>query len=42
MLRERYPVDKLFVEIAVHFTKMDPVLAKIDDYLEDEELVSVD
>lgn len=38
MLRERYPVDKLFVEIAVHFPKMDPVLAKIDDYLEDEEL----
>jgi IS5 family transposase len=38
MLRERYPVDKLFDEIAVHFPKMDPILAKIDGYLEDEEL----
>ena len=38
MLRERYPVDKLFDEIAVHFPKMDPILAKIDSYLEDEEL----
>jgi IS5 family transposase len=38
MLRERYPVDKLFEEIAVHFPKMDPVLAKIDGYLEDEQL----
>ena len=38
MLRERYPVDKLFEEIAMHFPKMDPVLAKIDAYLEDEEL----
>ena len=38
MLRERYPVDKLFEEIAMHFPKMDPVLAKIGAYLEDEEL----
>jgi IS5 family transposase len=38
MLRERYPIDKLFDEIAAHFPKMDPVLAKIDGYLEDEEL----
>ncbi len=38
MLRERYPVDKLFDEIAVHFPAMDPILAKIDGYLEDEEL----
>ena len=38
MLRERYPVDKLFEEIAVHFPAMDPILAKIDGYLEDEEL----
>ena len=38
MLRERYPVDKLFEQIAVHFPKMDPILAKIDDYLEDEQL----
>lgn len=38
MLRERYPVDKLFEEIAVHFPKMDPILAKIDAQLEDEQL----
>jgi transposase, IS5 family len=38
MLRERYPIDKLFDEIAVHFPAMDPILAKIDGYLEDEEL----
>jgi IS5 family transposase len=38
MLRERYPVDKLFDEIAVYFPAMDPILAKIDRYLEDEEL----
>lgn len=38
MLRERYPVDKLFEEIAVHFPKVDPILAKIDGYLEDEQL----
>ena len=38
MLRERYPVDKLFEEIAAHFPKMDPILAKIDGHLEDEQL----
>jgi IS5 family transposase len=38
MLRERYPIDKLFDEIAVHFPVMDPILAKIDGLLEDEEL----
>ena len=38
MLRERYPVDKLFEEIAEHFPKMEPILAKIDGYLEDEQL----
>ncbi len=38
MLCERYPVDKLFDEIAAHFPKMDPILAKIDGYLEDEQL----
>ena len=38
MLRERYPVDKLFDEIAVHFPAMDPILAKIDGYLGDEQL----
>ena len=36
MLRERYPIDKLFEEIATHFPKMDPILVKIDGYLEDE------
>jgi hypothetical protein len=38
MLRKRYPVDKLFEEITAHFPKMDPILAKIDGYLEDEQL----
>jgi transposase, IS5 family len=38
LLREHYPVDKLFEEIAVHFPKMDPALAKVDAYLEDEKL----
>ena len=38
MLRERYPVDKLFEEIAVHFPKVDSILAKVDVYLEDEQL----
>ena len=38
MLRERYPVDKVFDEIAVHFPKMDPNLAKIESYLDDEVL----
>jgi len=38
MLCERYPVDKLFEEIAMHFPKVDPILAKIDGYLEDEQL----
>jgi len=38
MLRERYPVDKLFDEIAVHFPKMDPILDKIDAHLDDEQL----
>jgi IS5 family transposase len=38
MLRERYPVDKLFVEITAYFPKMDPILAKIDAHLDDEQL----
>ena len=38
MLRERYPINKLFEEITTHFPKMDPILAKIDGYLEDENL----
>lgn len=38
MLRDRYPIDKLFSEILLLTPKMDPILAKIDQYLEDEEM----
>ena len=38
MLRDRHPIDKLFEDIVVLIPKMDPVLAKIDQYLEDDEL----
>jgi len=38
MLREHYPIDKRFEEILGYLPKMDPVLAKIDRYLEDEKL----
>jgi len=38
MLREHYPTDKLFAEILSYLPKMDPVLATIDRYLEDEKL----
>ena len=38
MLREHYPTDKLFEEIAGYLPGMDPSLAKIDRYLEDERL----
>ena len=38
MLREHYLVDKRFEEIAGYFPKMDPVLAKVDSYLDDEKL----
>jgi IS5 family transposase len=38
MLVEHYPVDKRFEELARHFPAMDPALAKIDQYLEDEKL----
>ncbi len=38
MLREHYPVDKLFEEIVGHFPKMEPELAKIESYLDDEKL----
>lgn len=38
MLRERYKLDKLFMEIAQHVPEMDPVLAQIDVLLDDEEL----
>jgi IS5 family transposase len=38
MLRDRYPIDKLFEEVILLVPKMDPVLAKIDQCLEDESL----
>lgn len=38
MLRDRHPNDKLFAEILMLIPAMDPELAKIDRYLEDEEL----
>jgi len=38
MLRGYYPTDKRFEEILGYLPKMDPVLAKIDCYLEDEKL----
>lgn len=38
LLREHYPVDKLFEEIIEHLPKMGPELAKIESYLEDEKL----
>ena len=38
MLREYYPIDKQFEEIAGYFPQMDPVLVKVASYLEDEKL----
>jgi IS5 family transposase len=38
MLRDRYPIDKLFVDISELMPKMDPALVRIDQYLEDDEL----
>jgi IS5 family transposase len=38
MLRERYKVDKLFMEIAQHVPAMEPMLAQIDAVLDDVEL----
>ena len=38
MLREYYPLDKRFEEIAAYFPKMDSALVKIETYLEDEKL----
>lgn len=38
MLVEHYLLDKQFEELARHFPPMDPVLAKVDAYLEDEKL----
>jgi transposase, IS5 family len=45
MLRDRHPKDKLFDDILQLIPQMDPVLNKIDAYLEDEvlfQLVRVD
>jgi transposase, IS5 family len=38
MLRDRYKVDKLFMEITLRATEMDAVLAQIDKVLDDLEL----
>ena len=38
MLRDRYPIDKVFADILQLMPKMDPALARIDQYLEDDEL----
>lgn len=38
MLVEHYPLDKQFEELARYFPPMDPALAKVDAYLEDEKL----
>ena len=40
MLRDSHPIDKLFEQIVVLVPKMDPVLAKIDRYLEAEDILS--
>src|SRR4051812_45858091 len=41
MLRDRYAVDKFFMEIAGYATVMEPVLAQIDQVLEDVELFQI-
>jgi IS5 family transposase len=38
MLRDRYAVDKFFIEIAERVTAMEPILAQIDRLLDDEAL----
>jgi IS5 family transposase len=38
MLQDRHPIDKVFDEVIRLVPKMDPVLGKIDHYLEDENL----
>jgi len=38
MLREHYPVDKLFEEVLGYIPNLSPELEKIDSYLEDEKL----
>ena len=39
MLRDRYQIDKFFEEIMQLMPKMDPTLSKIDQYLNDDELL---
>ena len=39
MLRDRYSPDKLFDEVWQRISEMDPVLAKIDRYLDDERIM---
>jgi transposase, IS5 family len=41
MLQDRHPNDKVFEEVIRLIPKMDPILAKIDRYLEDENLVEL-
>jgi len=41
MLRDRYDSDKLFEQISALMPQMDPILAKIDTYLEDEGLFAL-
>ncbi len=41
MLRDQYAKDKLFTDILLLVPKMDPILAKIDGYLNDDELFSL-
>ena len=38
MLREHYPVDKLFEEVLGYVPDLSPELVKIDSYLADEKL----
>ncbi len=38
MLREHYPIDKLFEEILGYVPNLSPEMEKIDNYLEDEKL----
>jgi IS5 family transposase len=41
MLRERYEPDKFFESIVALLPEMEPVLAKIDGYLEDDEIIQL-
>ena len=41
MLQERHATDKVFEDVFQRIHKIDPVLAKIDGYLEDEELLEL-